>query len=116
MTRRVHLVTLGVFLADVVVALANFADTDTPGASAWGDAGAITATVAAVLILTGWTTDMPSLAADGLAVSAALWAYLAVLYLLVAGPQHPGGWLALGWALVASGHYLTARPRGRRAW
>lgn len=90
-------------VADSSIAAAYALDTGLLGSSGWADVAAGFAALAVVLLVAGFLWPSSRLAADGLAVSAGVWAYLAALLALNLGLWTPSVWLAVGWTTAAAG-------------
>jgi hypothetical protein len=103
---------LALVLADLAIAVANFADVDVVGINAWADLAAAVALVAAFMLLGGWAFRRPVYASHGVAMSAGVWAALAVVYASTVGIHSPSSWLAIAWTLAAIGAFLVTRARG----
>ena len=90
-------------VANTTVALTYLLNADALGDSHWADAAGAAAAVSVVLLVAGFLDPQDRWIADGLAVAAGVWAYLATLYVLSLGLWTPSVWLAVGWTIAAGG-------------
>ncbi len=94
---------LALAVADATIGATYLANTGVLGSNTWADAAAVLALLAVLLLVAGFLRPSTRWAADGLAVSAGVWAYLATLYALTLGVWTPSVWLAVGWTIAAGG-------------
>ena len=103
------LIVLGTVIADTTLAVANLTDTGILGTNPWSRVVAAISLVALCMLAVGWAYGQVTCVAQGFAVSAGVWAAMAILYATMIGWSTPTVWLAIGWAIVGSGAYLVAR-------
>ena len=101
--RPVKPLAVALAVANATVAVTYLLDGDALGASHWADAAAVAAAVSVALLVAGFLDPLDRWTADGMAVAAGVWAYLATLYVLSLGVWTPSVWLALGWTIAAGG-------------
>lgn len=90
-------------VANSTVAFTYLLNADALGDSHWADAAAVAAAVSVALLVAGFLDLQDRWTADGMAVAAGVWAYLATLYALSLGLWTPSVWLAIGWTIAAGG-------------
>lgn len=107
---RCHLFGLPVKPLAVALVVANstvgftyLLDADDLGNSHWADGAAVAAVLSVALLVAGFLDPHDRWTADGMAVAAGVWAYLATLYALTFGVWTPSVWLAVGWTIAAAG-------------
>lgn len=90
-------------VANTTVGVTYLLNADQLGDSHWADLAAVAAAVSVALLVAGFLDPQDRWTADGMAVAAGGWAYLATLCALTLGVWTPSVWLAVGWTIAAGG-------------